>query len=94
MFGDWQWDDSRATAEEARLWKWLEEVGLASMVIVECGAGTGVPTVRRFCEELTHSHRATMIRINLREPQAPPGHVGLAMSSLEALRALDSLMTP
>ena len=57
--------------------------------MLECGAGSAVPTVRAFCEEQAASSRATLIRINPREPAAPEGHVGLATGAQEALRAID-----
>ena len=48
-----------------------------------------MPTVRRFCEDAARVHHGTLIRINVREPQVPSGHLGLPMGALEALRAID-----
>jgi hypothetical protein len=31
---------------------------------------------------------SSLVRINVREPETPPGHVGLAMGALAALAAL------
>jgi NAD-dependent SIR2 family protein deacetylase len=90
MFGDEDWDDSRSYEQEARLNAWLRRLNGARLVIVECGAGTGIPTVRHFCERLADTHDATLIRINVREPHVPEGHIGLAMGALEALRAIDA----
>ncbi len=40
--------------------------------IVECGAGRAVPTVRRACEALAaRFRRATLLRVNPREPEVP-----------------------
>jgi NAD-dependent SIR2 family protein deacetylase len=44
--GDYQWDDRRTAAQFDRMNAWLREAGRARMVIIECGAGTAVPTVR------------------------------------------------
>jgi hypothetical protein len=60
-------------------------------VIIECGAGTGVPTVRRMSERMAEELDGTLIRINLREPGVPGGHFGLAMGALEALRRIDAI---
>lgn len=58
MFGDWDWDASRATQNEARLNAWF--LRLQRPVVVEIGAGTAIPTVRLFGEELD----CPLIRIN------------------------------
>jgi NAD-dependent SIR2 family protein deacetylase len=92
MFNDWEWDSSETAKQEARLYAWLREVGSAPLVVVECGAGTAIPTVRHFCEEVAdHPHRK-LIRINLREPEVPDGHIGLATGALAGLRAIDELL--
>ena len=88
MFGDWQWDSARTSAQEARLENWLKEVMSSRLVIVECGAGTAVPTVRNFGERVAAGASATLIRINVREPEAPPVHVELQMGALEAIEAM------
>ena len=57
------------------------------MVVVECGAGTAVPTVRSRGEQLA-ARGATLIRIHVREPEVPAEQIGLAMGANEALAAL------
>ena len=92
MFNDWEWDSSETAKQESRLHSWLQNVGSAPMVVVECGAGMAVPTVRRFCEEVAdHPHRK-MIRINVREPEVPENHIGLATGALDGLRAIDKYL--
>jgi NAD-dependent SIR2 family protein deacetylase len=92
MFGDWSWDPSRTQAQERRLAEWLDAVGAASLAIVECGAGTAIPSVRHFCERAAAANRGTLIRINVREPQVPRGGIGLPLGALEALRAIQEKM--
>src|SRR5262245_12008961 len=89
MFGDGGWDDARAEGQRKHLWKWWEEVvgGGAHVVAVELGAGTTIPTVRRFCENVGGVGK--LIRLNPREPEVPDGHLGMAVGALEALRAID-----
>ena len=55
-------------------------------MIVELGAGQAVPTVRMTCEDLARRCRGTLIRINPREPEVPPGHISLPMGALAAIR--------
>ena len=93
MFGDWSWDDRRMQLQQARLDAWLELVGSSRMVILECGAGSAIPTVRYFCDRQAAAPGATLIRINPREPSAPAGHIGLAAGALETLQAIDRRLT-
>ncbi|ATB35446.1 NAD-dependent protein deacetylase [Cystobacter fuscus] len=91
MFGDGEWDDSRTREQEARLSRWLGGVEPGSLAVVECGAGTAVPSVRRFCERAAARY-GTLIRVNVREPQVPEGGIGVPLRALEALRALDEAL--
>ncbi|HYO53385.1 SIR2 family NAD-dependent protein deacylase [Archangium sp.] len=88
MFGDWGWDASRTEAQEQRLSKWLEAVKPGSLAIIECGAGTAIPSVRHFCERVAAAGKGTLIRINVREPQVPADGISLPLRALEALRAV------
>jgi NAD-dependent SIR2 family protein deacetylase len=92
MFGDGGWDPSISEAQAGRLRAWLEAIveADARLVIVECGAGTAVPTVRRFCERILAIPGSTLVRINPREPEGPAGTISIATGSLEALAAIDS----
>ncbi len=92
MFGDGGWDSAISDAQADRLRGWLETIvhSDARLVIVECGAGTAVPSVRRFCERILAVPGATLVRINPREPQGPAGAISVATGALEALRAIDS----
>lgn len=92
MFGDWSWEPDRTSAQEARLRRWLKTLAAARVVVVECGAGTSIPTVRAFSERIANADGGMLIRINPREPDVPAGHVGLARGSLDALQALDALL--
>jgi NAD-dependent SIR2 family protein deacetylase len=89
MFGDGGWDGSRTADQEARLSDWLRAVGGGKLAILECGAGTGVPTVRHFCEAAAAAAGSTLIRINPREPAVPAGQVSLPIGALAALQAID-----
>jgi NAD-dependent SIR2 family protein deacetylase len=91
MFGDSRWIDRRTAAQQRRYHAWLRSLGDARLAVIECGAGTAVPTVRLESERVARRPGATLVRINLREPRVPPGpHVGLAMAALAALTAVDA----
>ncbi len=91
MFGDFGWQSHRTDEQEQRMEAWLSEVSRprAKLVVVECGAGTAIPTVRMLGERLVGRARATLVRINVREPEVPPGQVGLSGGALAILRGLD-----
>lgn len=84
MFDDTAWLFEPAERQRARLDGWL---GLAKrLVVVELGAGTALPTVRRFSER----HGPRVIRINARESSINPKYgVGLEGSALQVLQQLD-----
>lgn len=88
MFGDADWDYSRSQLQEVRLGEWLERLDDARLAVVECGAGTAIPTVRHLCETAAARCGGTLIRINVRESFVPGGQIGLAMGALDALRAM------
>jgi NAD-dependent SIR2 family protein deacetylase len=88
MFGDGGWDPSLHDAQQARLRAFLHAVAGESLVVVELGAGTAVPTVRWFSEALVDRVGARLVRINPGEPKVPPGQVALPAPAREALLAM------
>ncbi|HEX8438379.1 SIR2 family NAD-dependent protein deacylase [Archangium sp.] len=88
MFGDWGWDGSRTVEQERRLTQWLDAVSPGTLAVVECGAGTAIPSVRHFCESAAVGSKGTLIRINVREPQVPTGAISLPLRALEALQGI------
>jgi NAD-dependent SIR2 family protein deacetylase len=93
MFGDGGWDADRSAEQEARMGAWIEGLGGARVAVVECGAGTAIPSVRHFSERLLRRKAASLVRINVREAEVPAvGGIGLALGALEALRGVDALL--
>lgn len=91
MFGDWGWVSHRYDAQEQRLAHWLARA--ERPVVIEIGAGTAVPSVRHFSQQVVAAHSGQILRINLREPAvAAAMGIGLACGGLEALIALDKFM--
>jgi NAD-dependent SIR2 family protein deacetylase len=90
MFGDDAWNDARTGAQRRRFEEWLGTLAGRRVAIVECGAGTGVPTVRRMSEVLTRTFEGTLVRINLRESSGPSGAISIRAGARDALAALDA----
>lgn len=58
LFGDPDWIEARTTNQRQRLDEWM--AGAWRLVVIELGAGTEIPTVRRFPETsgaVLHSHQ-------------------------------------
>lgn len=90
MFGDIDFDGTRGEVQRALFQCWLNRLGTASRVaVIECGAGTAIPSVRLRCEDLARRFGGTLIRINPREPEVPPGQIGLPCGALEGLQAIE-----
>ncbi len=87
MFDDAEWIPDRTDAQQARLEAWLGKT--QHPVIIELGAGTHVPSVRNFNEQLVRTHGAKLIRINPRDADVPSkSAIGLSLSALDGLQAL------
>ena len=93
MFGDGDWDENRTATQEAGLEDWLRTLRGRALVVVELGAGRAIPTVRAFSEHTAATFGGRLIRLNLREPDVPPGQIGLPVRALEGLHAIDVLLS-
>ena len=89
MFGDFGWIGDRTYEQKQRFGDWLDRLAGGSLVVVECGAGTAVPTVRARCEQVADRFGGTLVRINPRESQAPPDAISIADGALDALSDID-----
>ncbi|MEI7686525.1 MAG: Sir2 family NAD-dependent protein deacetylase, partial [Planctomycetota bacterium] len=91
MFGDADWDNRRSFAQSQRMTAWCRALAELKIVVIECGAGTAVPTVRMFSEQLVDLFHAFLIRINVREPETPEG-IGIAAGARETLQRIDAVL--
>ncbi|MDP2340013.1 MAG: Sir2 family NAD-dependent protein deacetylase [Deltaproteobacteria bacterium] len=98
MFDDGGWHDQRTHAQHRRLTALLESLDReCRVVVVEAGAGSAVPTVRGFSEQMLRRFpRARLVRINVREPEADRQEIkdrviGIADGAKAALVALQGL---
>lgn len=85
MFGDWSWIEGRTARQHQRLQTWLAHV--ERPVCIEIGAGTAIPTVRRFSEQ----HGWRLIRINPDESRIPNAQTGISLS-LGGLAGINALL--
>jgi NAD-dependent SIR2 family protein deacetylase len=90
MFGDFGWISSRTDAQIRRMEAWLDANRERSIAVVECGAGTAVPTVRYRSEAVARAlPGARLIRINPREAQTPSDEdLSVAAGAGEAIRRI------
>jgi NAD-dependent SIR2 family protein deacetylase len=92
MFGDFGWVAGRSQQRLDELTEWRRGLRDARLVVVELGAGTAVPTVRRQAE-LASASDGALIRINPSEPEVRHGRgVSLPMGALDGLTSLDGLL--
>jgi NAD-dependent SIR2 family protein deacetylase len=85
MFNDSEWIASRTDAQYQRIEAWLDTV--KHPVVIEIGAGTHIPSVRREGEALG----VPLVRINPADARVDrPTDLSIPLTALEALRAIDS----
>ncbi len=92
MFGDGSWLGERTDRALRACSSWLSDAAAdgagGPLVVLEIGAGTAVPTVRRTAESLA---RGRLIRVNPAEPAVVAGSgVSVPLGALVALRALSA----
>ncbi len=91
MFGDPLWLPARSEAQADKLEAWMASV--RRPVVIEIGAGTTVPSVRNFSQQMLIHAGASLVRINVDEPEVSrPKDVGLSMRGLSALQAIDQAL--
>jgi len=88
MFGDSVWNSARTGAQEHRMNNWLQMHCGSKITIIECGAGTAIPSVRMFGERIRRALGATLIRINPRESQH--GDICIPMGAKAAMLGIDA----
>ncbi|HEU0265906.1 MAG TPA: NAD-dependent deacetylase, partial [Geobacterales bacterium] len=62
------------------------------LVVIELGAGTAIPTIRRLSERLGERKETLVVRINPREYSIDPPHLFLPTGALEGLLAIDQAL--
>lgn len=89
MFGDRGWVADRYEAQQGRLARWLGRV--ERPVVIEIGAGTTLPAVRHFGQQVVVQYGGRLVRINPRESAVAAAFgVGLAGGALQTLTTLQA----
>lgn len=88
MFNDMDWIEERTSAQWERWKTWYHRVESSRLVVIELGAGLGVPTVRLMCESIP----GTLIRVNPREFAVPADGISLPAGALTALVSINEIM--
>lgn len=92
MFGDWSWNGTRASEQEARYEKWLKNIlnNNKKLAIIEIGAGSAIPTVRNEGEHYSKKYpNVKLIRINPREPELDGGDgFSISCGGLEGIKLI------
>jgi NAD-dependent SIR2 family protein deacetylase len=89
MFGDWHWLDRRSEKQSDRLSEWLDNTDTSRLVVIETGAGTAIPSVRRFSTRMARD-TGTLIRINPRESMG--GDLSFSCGAKRALEAIKGVL--
>ena len=86
MFGDWSWLEWRTAKQQERFAEWRRAA--SNPVVIECGAGKSVATVRMVSERSD----LPIIRVNPRDPEVPASshamHISVPMGALAALEGI------
>ena len=93
MFGDWDWISSRTLAQTKRFDDWKKEVVAEKIkvAVIEIGAGTAIPSIRRMSESAAKQFHTPLIRINPRESQGLLGTIKLPFEGLKGIRQIMSI---
>lgn len=88
MFGDRSWISHASDHQESAFESWLRTLGGKRLVIIECGAGTAIPSIRWISGNVAEKTNSHLIRINPREAQVLPGQFSIPTGALEGLSLL------
>jgi NAD-dependent SIR2 family protein deacetylase len=93
MFGDWSWLPDRTRIQERCFDNFLVDHADRRIAVIEMGAGSAIPTIRGTSERIGWNfEKATVIRINPREPDIKAPHISMPCGALEGLRRIDALL--
>jgi NAD-dependent SIR2 family protein deacetylase len=93
MFNDWGWVDIVTREQQRRFDEWLAGLQTRRVVVLECGAGTAIPTIRRIGEWVAGRSLGTLVRVNPAVEAAAESVVTLEMPALRALTLISEALS-
>jgi NAD-dependent SIR2 family protein deacetylase len=92
MFNDDAWIPSVTQEQKERYTDWLAGLHGRRVVIIECGAGTAIPTVRLAARRIAEISRGTLIRINPTITEGDESAIALRLPALQALTRIQQAL--
>jgi NAD-dependent SIR2 family protein deacetylase len=92
MFADGGWISRRTDESDAAYDRWRAGLSSKRVCVIECGAGTAIPTVRLESERIAKRTGGRLLRVNVREPEVPAGHLGIPLPAREALQRIAAVV--
>jgi NAD-dependent SIR2 family protein deacetylase len=92
MFGDRYFNSGGAEEQLRSFTAWQEATRQRRFAIIECGAGTAVPTIRDKCRAFARQHDVPLVRINIAESDPEEGVIGIPLDALTALERIEDLI--
>jgi NAD-dependent SIR2 family protein deacetylase len=92
MFNDDAWIADRTFEQQERYTDWLAGLRGKRVVIIECGAGTAIPTIRLAAQRTAETSFATLIRVNPTPAEGDESAVVLRLPALQALTRIQQAL--
>lgn len=92
LFDDGAWVSKDRDSQRGRYLHWLAGLKGRRVVVLEVGAGTAIPTIRRLGEDLVARGRATLVRVNPQASESDEPAIPVRMGALEALRRIEEAL--
>lgn len=89
MFNDGDWVADVVREQSRRFDAWLAGVRGRRLVVLEIGAGTALPTIRRMGERIAQRPLTTLVRINPEEREGDDSTLVLPLGGLQALELIE-----
>ncbi len=90
MFNDWSWYKDRSAKQLDRYHKWISQTKGKRVAVIECGAGTSIPSVR--IEMQRRAAKGMLIRINTNEYKVTANNIAISLGAKDSLTRISEYM--